>query len=97
MKGSEDLTELRKVFFQGGFVDEEVRVVKVDDSLAQQDLKNFHQMNGPFNGKNHQYHGDQVLKIILGVCEPLCTPAYLQSLVPPCNPTPKFYVLNVEA
>ena len=41
MKGSEDLTELRKVFFQAGFVDEEVRVVKVDDSLAQQDLKFF--------------------------------------------------------
>ena len=41
MQGSEDLTELRKVFFQGGFVDEEVRVVKVDDSLAQQDLKFF--------------------------------------------------------
>ena len=52
MQGSEDLTELRKVFFQGGFVDEEVRVVKVDDSLAQQHLENFHQINGPVDGKN---------------------------------------------
>ena len=40
VQGSENLTELREVLLEGGLVDEEVRIVKIDDRFAQQHLEN---------------------------------------------------------